>query len=141
MKRSGRAILDVLFPNVRAQLFRLLFESPHKQRYVRELANRSGLALCTVQDELRKLTAVGLLTTWSNGYHRFYRANQNHPLFPQLVRFVQMSAQLPLTRHNALKRPRGSRTHGKRRRHRVDPLPRDWPLKWDIFSKNKTRLL
>jgi predicted transcriptional regulator len=86
---SERAILDVLFPKVRAQLLRLLFDLPQKQRYVRELANMSGLALCTIQDELRRLTAVGLLTTWSNGYHRFYRANKNHPLFPQLIRLVR----------------------------------------------------
>ena len=105
---SERAILDVLFPKVRAQLLRLLFDLPQKQRYVRELASMSGLALCTIQDELRRLTAVGLLTTWSNGYHRFYRANKNHPLFPQLIRLVQISARLPQTKHSALNRQRGS---------------------------------
>jgi predicted transcriptional regulator len=92
---SERAILDVLFPKVRAQLLRLLFDLPQKQRYVRELANMSGLALCTIQDELRRLTAVGLLTTWSNGYHRFYRANKNHPLFPQLIRLVHKRTTSP----------------------------------------------
>jgi predicted transcriptional regulator len=138
---SERAILDVLFPKVRAQLLRLLFALPQKQRYVRELANMSGLALCTIQDELRRLTAVGLLITWSNGYHRFYRANKNHPLFPQLIRLVQISARLPQTKHSALNRQPASGKQGRRRRRRVDPLPPDRPIKWDLFSRNETRLL
>jgi hypothetical protein len=46
----------------------------------------SGLALHTVQEELRKLSAVGLITSWSNGYHRFYRGNRDHPLFAPLRR-------------------------------------------------------
>jgi predicted transcriptional regulator len=114
--KSERAILDVLFPNVRAALLRLLFVAPQKQRYVRELMNLSGLALCTVQDELRKLTAIGVLTSWSNGYHRFYRANRNHPLFLELLRVVQISARLPRTRHSELHRQRRSRSQSRRSR-------------------------
>ena len=79
MKREV-AVLDVLFPNVRATMLRLLFRTPPKQRYIRELMNLSGLALCTVQDELRKLSAVGLVTSWSNGYHRYYQASEQHPI-------------------------------------------------------------
>lgn len=120
MAQLERAILDVLFPKVRAQLLRLLFDLPQKQRYVRELANMSGLALCTTQDELRKLTAVGLLTSWSNGYHRFYRANKKHPVFPQLVRLVQLSARLPQTKHSALNRQRRSRSQSRRGRRSMD---------------------
>ena len=80
MLKSGRTVLDVLFPEVRAKLLRVFFTALPKQRYVRELMNVSGLTLHTVQDELRKLSAVGLLTSWSNGYHRFYQANRDHPM-------------------------------------------------------------
>ena len=51
----------------------------------------SGLALHTVQDELRKLSAAGLITNWSNGYHRFYRANPNHKLTSEEIRHRIMS--------------------------------------------------
>ena len=71
MSKSEREVLDVLFPEVRAKLLRSFFTIPPKKRYVRELVNVSGLTLHTIQDELRKLSAVGLLTSWSNGYHRF----------------------------------------------------------------------
>jgi len=102
--KAERTILAVLFPEVRANLLQLLFTMPLKQRYVRELTSITGLALHTVQDELRKLTAVGLVTTWSNGYHRFYRANRDHPLFAHLVQIVQASAKLPKIKHSALHR-------------------------------------
>ena len=55
-------VLDVLFPSVRTTMLRLLFCSPPRQRYVRELTSLSGLALCTVQDELRKMSVLGLVT-------------------------------------------------------------------------------
>jgi hypothetical protein len=58
MSKSERPVLDVLFPEVRAKLLRSLFSMPLKQRYVRELVNISGLTLHTIQDELRKLSAV-----------------------------------------------------------------------------------
>lgn len=133
--KPEQSIVDVLFPKVRAELLRLFFAAPPKQRYVRELRNKTGLALSTVQDELRKLTAVGLLTTWSNGYHRFYRANHNHPLFAELSRIVQMSARLAKTKHSVLHPP--WRTRKRKRARAARPLPPDRPLKWHLFSNSK----
>src|SRR5947209_18756809 len=103
---SKKTVLDVLFPRVRAELLRLLFAEPQQHRYVRELMNLSGLALHTIQDELRKLSAVGLIVTWSNGYHRFYRANEDHPLFESLLLIVQGSAKLPLAKQMLRRQPR-----------------------------------
>ena len=97
---SKKTVLDVLFPRVRAELLRLLFAEPAQHRYVRELMNMSGLALHTIQDELRKLNALGLIVTWSNGYHRFYRANQDHPLFESLLHIVRGSVKLTLAKTN-----------------------------------------
>jgi hypothetical protein len=45
-------VLNILFPQVRAEILRLLFCDPARQRYVRELTAMSGLALGTVQEEL-----------------------------------------------------------------------------------------
>jgi predicted transcriptional regulator len=132
--KSERAILEVLFPKVRAEVLRLLFSSPPKQRYVRELMNMSGLALCTVQDELRKLSAVGLLTSWTDRRFRFYRANRDHPLFSELLRFVQLSARLPRTKYSALHRRSRFRAPNKRRRRRLPALPMDRPIKLGIFA-------
>ena len=132
---SKKTVLDVLFPRVRAELLRLLFAEPQQHRYVRELTNMSGLALHTIQDELRKFNALGLIVTWSNGYHRFYRANQDHPLFESLLHIVRASAKLPMPKQILLRqrrRPAKQRT-GRRR----VPLPKDWPGKWNLFSNRR----
>jgi len=73
----------------------------------------SGLALHTAQDELRKLGAIGLVVGWSNGYHRFYRANRDHPLYPQLLGIVQLSESLPRANHSNLRRRRRCLQEGK----------------------------
>ena len=132
--KSERAILDVLFPKVRAEILRLLFSTPQKQRYVRELMTMGGLALCTVQDELRKLSAIGLVTSWSDRYHRFYRANRDHPLFPELTHIVQMSARLPRAKQSALHRQSRSDAR-KRGKRKAATLPVDRPARWHLFSR------
>jgi hypothetical protein len=141
MWKKKRAILGVLFPEVRARLLQLLFSMPPKQYYVRELANKTGLALHTVQDELRKLTAVGLLSSWSNGYHRFYRANREHTLFAALIEIVKANEKLPKTKHAALNRPTRARPSLKRRKPGYTrKLPRDFPMRWGLFSKRRSNL-
>jgi predicted transcriptional regulator len=142
MSKSERAVLDVLFPEVRAKLLRSFFTTPPKQRYVRELVNVSGLTLHTVQDELRKLSAVGLLSSWSNGYHRFYRANRDHPMYPKLVGIVQLSETLPHAKSSALERPRGRRAPKAQARRQSRSLPPDRPASWHLFEQQgKTRRL
>jgi len=49
----------------------------------------------TVQHELRILTAIGLVTSRSNRYRRFYRFEQRTLNGPQLVRMVELSSRLP----------------------------------------------
>lgn len=74
-------ILQTLFPDVRAQIVRLLFFDPARELYVRELARESTLALRTVQKELARLSAIKPVLSRSNGFPRFYRANRRHPAF------------------------------------------------------------
>ena len=135
MSKPARGILEVLFPQVRAKLLRLFFTNPSTQRYVRELTNMSGLALHTVQDELRKLRAVGLITSWSNGYHRFYRANRDHPLYSQILRIVQLNEKLPRTKHSTLHRLKSR--PAKRERTKPHVPPTDRPVSWHLFSQRK----
>ena len=137
--KPARPLLEVLFPKVRAEVLRLLFTAPQKERYVRELARMSGLALSTVQDELRKLSAVQLVTSRSHRPRRFYRANRGHPLFPALLRIVERSRRLPATQHSALQRQQGhAHARRARRRRAAAHLTADRPAKWNLFSGVKS---
>jgi len=108
----GKTLLHGLFPVVRAEVLQLLFTNPGQELYVRELARLSFLSLQTVQDELAKLEAADLISSRSNGYHRFYRANPNHPLYATLRRMVTRGVLHPEPATPA----RGTR--GKKRRPR-----------------------
>ena len=134
LKRTQTA-LNVLFPKARAEVLRVLFASPPKQRYVRELRAATGLALSTVQHELRKLRLIGVVTTWSNGYHRFYSPNLSHPLVPNLIEVVAISAGSKIdrsileqsTRHRARRQSRPVRRS----------LPPSRPPSWGIFRPRR----
>jgi hypothetical protein len=88
-------LLHALFPQVRAEILRLLFTNPRQELYVREMARLAFFSLHTVQQELVILSHARLLLDRSNGYQRFYRANPKHPLYTTLRRLVIKSARLP----------------------------------------------
>jgi hypothetical protein len=78
------SVIDVLFPRVRAGLVRLLFADPTKEFHLRELARLSRLSVGTLQSEVRKLSEAGLLNSRRDGNRLYYRANREHPVFPEL---------------------------------------------------------
>jgi hypothetical protein len=124
-----------LFPEVRAKVFELLFGATVQEYYVRELALRSHLALHTVQDELRKLSAIELVTSRSTGLYRYYQANRRHALYPAICQIVSLSGQLPTAHVTALRRlsrKGAAKPKGGRRANLKVPYR---PINWGIFEK------
>ena len=78
------SVLTILFPQVRAEVLRLLFADPGKELHLRELSRLSQLALGTLQAEVRKLAAAELIVARRDGNRLYYRANTSHPVFPEL---------------------------------------------------------
>jgi predicted transcriptional regulator len=126
--KTKPGVLDLLFPEARAAVLRLLFSNTRVQRYVRELAVMSGLALRTIQEELATLSAAGVISSWSNGYHRFFKANPAHPLFSDLRNMIQKSSRLP---HPRLPKHRCRRRRANKNKGRTIPAvrPRSFPLR------------
>lgn len=132
--KTERALLNVLFPTVRAELLRILFSKPANARYVRELSRLSGLSLHTVQDELKKLTAAGVAVSCSNGYQRFYRPNDDHRLFPHLLALVQTAERMsPVKRTELQRRPGVARRKGQRR-SRPPQLRPERAMNWNLLK-------
>jgi predicted transcriptional regulator len=134
--KSEQEILDVLFPKVRAQILRSLFGRPNRQRYVRELARESGLALSTVQEELCKLSAIGLVTSYSNGFYRFYCPAGGHPLAREIRRIVELSPDLPKMKPGFLRKKASRRRKPARGDYHGRMRP-DRPINWDLFSPRR----
>ena len=72
----------------RIKLLVRFFFNPGTKAYVRELSKEFQLSSNAVREELNQLTKTQLLTSEKNGRNVFYRANDKHPLFPELRSMV-----------------------------------------------------
>ena len=78
------SVINVLFPKARAELVRLLFADPDKEFHLRELSRQSRLSIGTIQTEVAKLSAAGLLVGRRDGNRLYISANTMHPIFPEM---------------------------------------------------------
>lgn len=89
------SILGELLTSVtRAKLLTVFLTHPTEEYYLRELARRTGQSLRAVQHELPRLERLELVLVRRRGRQKFYRANEQHPLFPELKRVVYKTAAL-----------------------------------------------
>ena len=72
----------------RIKLLIRFFFNPSTRSYLRELANEFDVSTNSVREELNQLTRTELLTSQKSGRQVFYKANQKHPLFPELKSMV-----------------------------------------------------
>ena len=73
----------------RIKLLIRFFFNPESQSYLRELSNELHVSTNSVREELNQLTKTNLLKSEKSGRQVFYKANQNHPLFPELKSMVR----------------------------------------------------
>jgi DNA-binding transcriptional ArsR family regulator len=81
-------LVDVVSSRVKAAILRLLFGSRPTELHLRELVRQSGLSIGTVQQELRRLTRIGLVDVRKDGNRVYYRSNPGHPLHADLRSLV-----------------------------------------------------
>ena len=64
----------------RVRILLRLFLNATERAYLREMAKEFDLSPSIVKEELRQLSAAGLLTSEKNGRSIYYSANTEHPL-------------------------------------------------------------
>ncbi len=72
----------------RIKLLIRFFFNPETRSYLRELAKEFNCSTNAVREELNQLTSTKLLKSEKSGRQVIYRANQKHPLFPELKSMV-----------------------------------------------------
>ena len=72
----------------RIKLLVRFFFNPMTRAYLRELAKEFNVSTNAVREELNQLTKTNLLKSEKNGRNVYYKANQEHPLFPELKSMV-----------------------------------------------------
>ncbi len=85
---------DILSSRGRAEIFRLLFGVSSQELHLRELERRSGLALGTIQQEIRKLEGMELIVARKDGNRVCYSANTAHPLYEDIRSLVLKTSGL-----------------------------------------------
>jgi predicted nucleotidyltransferase len=82
-------LVQIVGSRARAEIFKLLFENVESELYLRELGRRSGLSVGSIQQELAHLLEAGLVKPRKDGNRLYYRANTEHPLFPEIRSLVE----------------------------------------------------
>jgi len=86
--------MDDLFAGIissktRIKLLVRFFINPKTVSYLRELAKEFNVSTNAVREELNQLTRSNLLQAEKNGRQVHYKANPDHPLFPELKSMVR----------------------------------------------------
>ncbi len=81
----------ILSSNIRAELFRLFFGVRDQELHMREIERQTGFAIGTIQNELKKLVALDLITKRRDGNRVYFAANPDHPMYPEIHGLVLKS--------------------------------------------------
>lgn len=80
----GTSVADALFTATQQRVLGLLFGSPDRSFFAREVISRTGAGAGATQRELKRLTEAGLLTVARVGNQTRYQANEASPVFREL---------------------------------------------------------
>lgn len=83
-----------LLGQTRSSVLGALFLRPEASLHVRELARLTGVSPGSLHRELRALADAGLLLRQETGRQVYYRANQQCPVYEELVGFLRKTAGL-----------------------------------------------
>ncbi len=80
----------------------MLFGAANRELHVREIERRSGFADATVRQELKRLLGLGLIESRRDGNRTYYKANTEHPLYPDIRNLVLKTSGLVEVLNRAL---------------------------------------
>jgi DNA-binding transcriptional ArsR family regulator len=85
----GPVLNGIITSKTKVNLLVKMFLNPAMKAYLRELAKEFNVSTNAVRTELNTLTEHGILTAERDGRSVYYRANPQHPLFPELSSMVR----------------------------------------------------
>ncbi|MCH7589172.1 MAG: nucleotidyltransferase domain-containing protein [Chloroflexi bacterium] len=100
-------ILEALFTSrARVEVLKLFLLNPSNRHYLREVASLTRQPVRAVQRELARLETVGLLLSTREGNRKYFQANHEFPVFPELkALFVKTAGLGDLIRVRLLEGP------------------------------------
>jgi len=95
-------LAQILTSQVRAEIFRHLFDRQKHSYHLRELQRRSKMAVGTMQKEIAHLIKLDLIVSRKDGNRVYFSANTEHPLYPDICNLVEKTAGAPQKIQKAL---------------------------------------
>jgi predicted nucleotidyltransferase len=92
MRTPVGSVGDLLLGQTRGRVLALLYGAPDESFFVRQIARHIETSVGNVQRELAILSDAGLIMRSVLGVQVFYRANREHPVFPELRALVAKTA-------------------------------------------------
>ena len=103
------SILEALFTSqARISVLELFLLNAPNRYYLREVASLTQQPVQAIQRELARLEAGGLLSMTPEGNRRYYRANRESPIFPELKALIVKTAGLGDLLRRHLRKSKGS---------------------------------
>jgi len=96
MRSEAPPLLPVLRSRTQGELLALLLDSPAREWTLTELATASSTPLTTVQSEITRLEAAGILLSRKVGRARLVRPNSDNPLVAPLTQMIGMTFGPPV---------------------------------------------
>jgi predicted nucleotidyltransferase len=93
IKKAG--VAETLFSKTQRGVIGLLFGNPQRSFYANEIVRYAEAGIGTVQRELARLTAAGLLNVSRVGNQKHYQANRDAPIFDELEAIVAKTIGSP----------------------------------------------
>ncbi len=98
-------MLDAIITSkTRIRLLLRFFLNPNVYSYLRELASELGESTNAVRVELDRLSEAGYLEKKANGNRVLYKANEKHPLFPEIHSIVKKYTGIDLIAEQIIQR-------------------------------------
>jgi predicted nucleotidyltransferase len=96
------AILDAIFPSIRASVLSSLLLDPERWWFLSELARHLTVRPSSLQRELDSLVDAGIIARREDGRRVYFKANASSPVFKDLRGLVEKTAGLVPALSNAL---------------------------------------
>ena len=96
------SLATALFTDRRSRLFRWLFGLPERSFHLNELLRLTQLGSASLQQELKQLTAAGIVRAERVGNLKMFQANPHSPVFNELVSLTRKTVGLQTLLTHAL---------------------------------------
>jgi predicted nucleotidyltransferase len=81
-------LADALFTTTQQKVLGLLYSSPEKSFYTKEIIRKTGMGVATIKRELDRMLAAGIIDMTQVGNQHHYQANKSCPIYKELSGIV-----------------------------------------------------